>query len=294
MRTVIIIISFCSMIYAQHPDMDFPLHIGDRWQYSEGTGPYWENVAVCDTTMPKGLTYTKITGTLNGGYYRQENSRVYIYNKYFETDSLKYDFSLEIGDTLNLRISEGSTLLTIASECDRLNIFGQDRNYMVFFTNELETSYDKAEKVVDGIGFVQYWGELLFYGLSGAVINGVQYGEIVDIEIETEDLPEDFILKQNYPNPFNPSTIIRFNIKEAGKYSLKVYNTLGQMVKTLSESYYSAGDTQCKIRSGESYNGNLLLSFNRKQREHYKEDDEPKINKNCVKFSLSQLITNRY
>ncbi len=52
--------------------------------------------------------------------------------------------------------------------------------------------------------------------------------------IEPEVVPV-FIneLSKNYPNPFNPNTNISFSIKEDGFVSLKVYNTRGQLVRTL-------------------------------------------------------------
>lgn len=40
-------------------------------------------------------------------------------------------------------------------------------------------------------------------------------------------------LNKNYPNPFNPDTNISFSIKEDGFVSMKVYNTRGQLVRTL-------------------------------------------------------------
>lgn len=40
-------------------------------------------------------------------------------------------------------------------------------------------------------------------------------------------------LNNNYPNPFNPNTKISFSIKETGFVSLRVFNTRGQLVKTL-------------------------------------------------------------
>ncbi len=42
-----------------------------------------------------------------------------------------------------------------------------------------------------------------------------------------------FVLNQNYPNPFNPVTQITFELNQEVHVSLAVYNSLGQLVKTL-------------------------------------------------------------
>lgn len=52
---------------------------------------------------------------------------------------------------------------------------------------------------------------------------------------------ESFELFQNYPNPFNPSTNISFTLSETGKTTLKIYNSLGQEIKTLINSDLEAG-----------------------------------------------------
>lgn len=44
---------------------------------------------------------------------------------------------------------------------------------------------------------------------------------------------EEGLVLGNFPNPFNPTTQIRFAIPENSFVSLKVYNTVGQLVKTL-------------------------------------------------------------
>ena len=47
-------------------------------------------------------------------------------------------------------------------------------------------------------------------------------------------------LAQNFPNPFNPSTTIKFDLKEKGLVTLKVYNVAGQLVRTLVDDVRDA------------------------------------------------------
>lgn len=54
-------------------------------------------------------------------------------------------------------------------------------------------------------------------------------------------IPVKYDVSQNYPNPFNPSTIIRYSIPQTSLVTLKIYNILGQEVKTLVNSERSPG-----------------------------------------------------
>jgi hypothetical protein len=51
-----------------------------------------------------------------------------------------------------------------------------------------------------------------------------------------------FELYQNYPNPFNPITHITYSVHTSGYITLKVYNLIGQEVKTIFEDVRQPGD----------------------------------------------------
>jgi len=64
------------------------------------------------------------------------------------------------------------------------------------------------------------------------------------VEDEEKDLkiPEKFELLHNYPNPFNPETTIAFSVAKRSNVSITVYNSLGQIIRTLLKKDLSAGN----------------------------------------------------
>ncbi|MDZ7317049.1 MAG: T9SS type A sorting domain-containing protein [candidate division KSB1 bacterium] len=80
------------------------------------------------------------------------------------------------------------------------------------------------EVLVDEVGFYRWTGS-----------------KAVGVQSRRPSLPGDFALDQNYPNPFNPSTTIGFSLPTAGHTILQLYNTNGELVKTLVDNVLSAG-----------------------------------------------------
>jgi len=77
------------------------------------------------------------------------------------------------------------------------------------------------------------------YRLKQVDLDGTyEYSSIVNVDIIT---PIEFELSQNYPNPFNPSTTIKFSLPEGSQVSLKIYNSLGQEIKTLINRFMETG-----------------------------------------------------
>ncbi|MDH4069627.1 MAG: M14 family zinc carboxypeptidase [Ignavibacteria bacterium] len=80
------------------------------------------------------------------------------------------------------------------------------------------------------------------------------------LEQQSAQLPAQTGLVGNYPNPFNPSTTFRYALSEPNQVSLKVYNMLGQLVKTVVqeqqvEGYYEVlwdgrNETGAAVSSG--------------------------------------------
>jgi len=54
-------------------------------------------------------------------------------------------------------------------------------------------------------------------------------------------LPSRFSLSPNYPNPFNPSTRISYEVAVSGEVNLRIYNVLGQAVRTLVQDFRDTG-----------------------------------------------------
>lgn len=73
------------------------------------------------------------------------------------------------------------------------------------------------------------------------------------------ELPEGLGLSQNYPNPFNPSTEIQFTLASAQSVSLRVYNLLGQEVRTLVDEARAAG-TYTVVWDSRDNNGDAVAS----------------------------------
>ncbi len=59
--------------------------------------------------------------------------------------------------------------------------------------------------------------------------------------LEIQTTPTEFALRQNYPNPFNPETTIKFDLAESGQVELRIYNMVGQVVRTLVDENQAAG-----------------------------------------------------
>jgi hypothetical protein len=76
---------------------------------------------------------------------------------------------------------------------------------------------------------------------SRALVGEIHYSLTTEVKEGRGEVPSTFVLSQNYPNPFNPSTTIKFAIPTKEYVTLKIYNTIGQLIATLHEGELNAG-----------------------------------------------------
>jgi len=92
---------------------------------------------------------------------------------------------------------------------------------------------------------------------SGSIVNPPSEKTFIQSHFSsTTEVPFEFSLDQNYPNPFNPTTTLSFTLPYSSLVSLKVYNVLGQEVRTvfdnenLSNGYHEINFDASNIASG--------------------------------------------
>jgi hypothetical protein len=128
-----------------------------------------------------------------------------------------------------------------------LNILVQSNSFPISLTWELNPTNEINYSFISdsGLGKVanlkSTYGSHQFFSLNNNKINLFASSSE---NIESILNPSEYSLIQNYPNPFNPSTKIQFSLKSEGLTTLKIYNVIGEEIKTLVNEYKDAGTYQ--------------------------------------------------
>jgi hypothetical protein len=75
------------------------------------------------------------------------------------------------------------------------------------------------------------------------------------VGIDEETVPTVITLAQNYPNPFNPATTIRFSVPDRRHVTLRVYNALGAVVRTLLDEAVEGGQHSIEFTAEQLTSG---------------------------------------
>jgi|WetSurMetagenome_2_1015567.scaffolds.fasta_scaffold36990_2 hypothetical protein len=139
-----------------------------------------------------------------------------------------------LGSDVTLNWSTASELNNFGFEIER-SLSGNEFTTIGFVSGFGTTTETKSYRFVDGnLTSGNYSYRLKQVDFDGSF----SYSNVVNVDVSA---PVKFELSQNYPNPFNPSTTINFSIPQSSNVSLRVFNTLGQEVKTLINQYMVSG-----------------------------------------------------
>ncbi len=247
--TLIFILTINLCVTAQEEDsLDFfPLHEGDLWQYLNVPINELTEIRVInvDTLFSDSSIIYTIEPVTEFNYYK-----IYLNDKhtiYWDIDtgwSVAHKFDVPVG---SYWLSQPSfPLWTIYKRefKDYYYLFEDSidaREYWdVLDTNS--TLAVSVRRLAKGIGFYysEYEGGIIY--LTGCIVNGVQYGTIVNIEEESDVIIPVKIEVKSYPNPFNSLTNIVYTVPNESNVTLKIYNSLGEEVEQLYEGAKSTGE----------------------------------------------------
>lgn len=78
-------------------------------------------------------------------------------------------------------------------------------------------------------------------GAYGGPLAALLTYQLIGVQINSAEIPQNYRLYQNYPNPFNPVTKIKFDLPKSGFVKLAVYDILGKQVSILVNEHLSSG-----------------------------------------------------
>jgi hypothetical protein len=234
----------------------FPINLGDWWKYEVTTvfsnSLNTDSLSVQETTLrinkettiESGQTFLFFEGGIytDGYYFRPDTGNTTIkillpVNNQVEFTAYEFlppyprIYSSILGETL-IDTTYGQAGKVDYYERQLFYYVKENGPYSLLLTKNIGISSWLDSSMSDKI----VHGELI-----EASVNNILYS-IAPTNIEKQKaIPQDFILYNNYPNPFNPSTIISYQINQPSFVTLKVYNILGQELKTLVNRKQSRG-----------------------------------------------------
>jgi hypothetical protein len=246
--TLLMIVGFPRNITSQeiNPLDYFPHHVGDLWQYITYTqaGSEFTQVEVIsvDTSfVDSSITITKFNGIQEFYFKIFLNDTLTIYQNTPAGWGILYALDAEVNSFwlsdpfaqfFTKYIGESESVVFIDTLLSREYWVGPDTIFILpFYTDHSAL----------GIGSYYSEFEVGITVLNGCIINGIQYGTIINVEEQYNiDPPAEYLLN-NFPSPFNPQTKIKFYVPERSFAKLKVYDILGNEIKILVDEEKDIG-----------------------------------------------------
>ncbi len=208
------------------------------------------------------------------GYQKQDTLRLGggYWVKFSTTDTVQYSGQSVLTDTVGVKAGwniVGSISVTIPTSSITSIPGGISTSFFFGYTT---SGYYMSDSIQPGRA---YWVRVnadcrLVLSIPKAVVSGVIGSNKIRIVAGSELpppppergmadgqhlTPKDFALAQNYPNPFNPSTVIDYQLPVNSHVTLKLYDLLGQEIKTLVDEMQDAGYKSVALNAHELASG---------------------------------------
>ncbi len=248
-------------------------HVGD-WIFSPAVRSYYD--------LNSSYQNQDYTGTLLGdvtGDWNQSNGQYHARQPVYQTITWLNNIKVEAGKiTIPIRISEDQSVLAwqlhLRFDPAKLRFISGHKGIagakLQFIQNYDNGNLYLGMYGAEGVCSNETYAELIFDILdpTGTSIvlemihfqvndDPAQKGEIT-FNIDSL-IPKTFALLSNYPNPFNPSTIITYQIPDAGNVKMTIYNLTGQHIITLVDEDRLAGKHEVEW-NGLDHFGNEAVS----------------------------------
>ena len=238
-----------------------PLHVGDLWQFVDYLGGYNEVKVDMDTLINNIKYYRKLDMFFpydSTYFYLERNDSAKATTYRLDIEDLN-----ENGDSLDEVLLDSLEVLHATNYLSyRYTWRNGDPNpklvviqgpyWVIVFGDtvmaRIASFLFQDDLIADKYGVVKIYPEgsppLL---LTGMIINGVEYGNIVEVDESNESILSEYKLENNYPNPFNPSTKIRYSVPQSSNVTIKVFDILGNEIETLVSEEKPAGEYEVEL-----------------------------------------------
>ncbi|MAZ61218.1 MAG: hypothetical protein CMG50_03460 [Candidatus Marinimicrobia bacterium] len=127
--------------------------------------------------------------------------------------------------------SEDAIFINNDIDMDIAYNINEDKHHIVIYSIEGKFIRHGNHKLFESAGFFEVEQML--------AVNS--NNEPVNILINENMYPQEFLLKQNFPNPFNPITNIEISLSSSENIKLIIFDINGKEIKKLADGFYKSG-----------------------------------------------------
>jgi len=135
---------------------------------------------------------------------------------------------------------------TVTNLIDERDFYGNDDGANV--NDRAAIAMDAAGNIIfmensnEHIFFLSPPGEGATNSFTTTLANAILVQTPVSVRDHGDTVVESYRLRANYPNPFNPATTIEYTLAKSGFTTVKIYNALGEEIRTLFAGEQNPGE----------------------------------------------------